>query len=263
MASPKEYLQGQVIERRDLTPDLMIMKFALAYPLQFIPGQYCTLEIDGTARPYSIVSAPHESYLELFFELVPEKFRTEKSLTPRIWKLKVGDTISFWPKAKGAFVLDESYDTQVMVATVTGVAPYVSMIRTYRHGGYYHRYWPPRGWGWFILQGASYQDEFGYLDELRQYHDKGWIFYVPTVSRPQEERNHGWLGQTGRVNAIMPELFRNLFIEANRRTVCYLCGNEGMVQVLGNKKSRADKPRGWLFTTAGFSEKEVKEEIFF
>lgn len=264
MAAPKEYIKGEVIERKDLTPDLMIMRFRLASPMPFKPGQYCTLEIDGTARPYSIVSAPHEEFLELFFELVPEKFRRETSLTPRIWKLKVGDTVDFWPKAKGAFVLDERFDTQVMIATVTGVAPFVSMIRAYGAGGYFRSTdsstAPLRRW--FVFQGASYQNEFGYLEELDQYYCEGWIVYVPTVSRPQEERNRTWYGKTGRVNLILEEQFRKWRIQPDRRTACYLCGNEGMVKALGNRKLKADQPRGWLFDL-GFEEKEVKEEVFF
>ena len=42
---------------------------------KFAPGQYATLGVEGpdkrAERPYSIVSSPHESELEFFFELVP------------------------------------------------------------------------------------------------------------------------------------------------------------------------------------------------
>ena len=57
------------------------------------PGQYATLGVvtpeKHHERPYSIVSAPHEKFLEFFFELVPHG-----QVTPRLHQLQVGDEIT-------------------------------------------------------------------------------------------------------------------------------------------------------------------------
>ena len=59
-------------------------------------GQYCTIGLEGIERPYSIVSSPHEPYLELFLERVPHG-----ALTPRLWGLRLGDPVSLRPRPKG------------------------------------------------------------------------------------------------------------------------------------------------------------------
>ncbi len=132
----KELPRATVVRRKDLTSDLMILWLRPSFKHNFRPGQYYTLGVDGEERPYSMVSAPHEEYLEFFFELVPDKFRTEKSLTPRLWSLREGDTLTIRPSAKGTFLLEPHFQTQVFVSTVTGVAPFVSMMRAYRAGYY-------------------------------------------------------------------------------------------------------------------------------
>ena len=46
-----------------------------------------------------------------------------------------------------------------MVATVTGIGPFVSMVRAYLHEG-------RQGHTFYILHGASYPDDFAYQAEL-------------------------------------------------------------------------------------------------
>ena len=176
----QKFPQAKLISRRDITEDLMVIRLEPEEgPFTFKPGQYCTLGSDGVERAYSIASAPSEPFLEIFVELVPEG-----QLTPRMWKLKVGDKMSIRPRAKGIFVLDAKVHHHVMVGTVTGVAPYVSMIREYLNQ-------ECQGHKFYLLYGASYQDELTYDVELAdlaaQYPDS--IKFVPTVSRPTDERN--------------------------------------------------------------------------
>ena len=121
-----ELPRAKLVERKEITSDLMIIKLEPeAGPLAFKPGQYCTLGLEGIERAYSIASAPHEPLLEIFVELVPEG-----ALTPLMWKMKVGDSISIRPRPKGIFLLDRKVHNHFMLATVTGVAPFVSMLRS-------------------------------------------------------------------------------------------------------------------------------------
>ena len=83
-------------ERRNLTPDLAVVRLQPEIPYAFTPGQYCTIGLDGVERPYSIVSSPHEPFLEL----VPHG-----ELTPKLWTLRVGDAVSLRPRPKGVFSL--------------------------------------------------------------------------------------------------------------------------------------------------------------
>jgi len=129
-----------------------------------------------------------------------------------------------------------------MLATVTGVAPFVSMLRSYFHRG-------AQGHRFYVLEGASYYDEFVYDQELgemgREYPET--VFFLPTVSRPQEERNKDWEGETGRVNQIAEKYIEKLGLQPET-TLVYACGHPGMIE---DVKERL-KPKGF----------NVKEERF-
>ncbi len=250
----KQKLTAEVVKRKDLTDDLWILWLKPSQKFDFKPGQYCTIGYGGTERPYSIVSAPHEEYIELFFELVPDHLRTPQSLTPRLHTLKPGAIVELRPRAKGTFLLDENYETQAMVATVTGIAPFVSMVRAYLANYYQKKFQKPL----YVFQGASYLDEFGYDEELQKIAKSGKIVYVPTVSRFKEERNTGWHGKTGRVNAILEEELKKFGV-TSKDSVVYLCGHQGMIDDLGNEKETPEKPLGKLLKS-GF---KVRSEIYF
>ncbi|MCI0848672.1 MAG: hypothetical protein J4N86_09065, partial [Chloroflexi bacterium] len=60
--------KASLVERRDVTEDLMVIKLEPSEKFDFKPGQYCTLGLGKIERAYSIVSAPYEKYLEIFVE---------------------------------------------------------------------------------------------------------------------------------------------------------------------------------------------------
>ena len=218
--------RAKLVSRRDVTEDLMVIKLEPEIEFRFKAGQYCTLGIGSVERAYSIVSAPEEPYLEIFVELVPPP---DGVLTPMMWELKVGDSMSIRPRAKGIFTTDERYHRHLMVATVTGIAPFMSIIRSYVHrGGTGHKF--------YVLQGASYLYEFTYEEELEglasDYPET--VVYVPAVSRPTEERNAGWEGVTGRVNTIVEEYIDRFGLNC-KETMIYACGHPGMIEDVKDK----------------------------
>lgn len=217
--SGRAFLRARLVSRRDITPELMVIKLEPEAPFHFKPGQYCTIGLQGIERAYSIVSAPHEPLLELFVELVPEG-----ELTPLLWKLPLGAELSLRPRAKGLFTMEERYPDQFMVATVTGIAPYVSMLRSYLHEG-------RTGHRFYVLQGASYRDELTYDRELTELAERypELITYVPTVSRPHDPRNAGWQGETGRVNLIVEKYLCRFGLSPDK-TLVYACGHPGMIE---------------------------------
>lgn len=224
----KEFPKAKLIDRKDITNDLCVIKLDTDPKLEFKPGQYCTLGLNDIERAYSIASAPHEPNLEIFVELVPEPIG---ALTPLIWKMKIGDEIAIRPRCKGIFVLDRNYFSHLMIATVTGVAPFVSMIRDYLYKG-------EEGHSFHVLQGASYQNEFTYNEELEELAKKHpeTITYVPTVSRPNDPQNASWTGNIDRVNNIVEEYIEQTKLKADT-TLVYTCGHPGMIEDIKSRLS--------------------------
>ena len=213
---------AKIIKRQDFTDDLFIIWLETSVPFTFKAGQYITIGAGGIERPYSIASAPYEPLIELFVEYVlPEH---GGKLTPLLWAQHVDDVVSMRPRPKGIFTLEPKYRDHVMVGTVTGMAPYVSIVRQYLHDGL-------QGHRFFLMEGASYQNEFVYDKELyalaEQHPD--FIKFVPTVSRPKEERNAGWAGSTGRVNNLVEEHLDAWGLK-KEETLVYTCGNPGMIE---------------------------------
>ena len=229
---------ARLIERRDVTEDLMVIRLEPSEKFVFKPGQYCTLGLGKIERAYSIASAPYEKYLEIFVELVPEG-----ELTPRMWELKVGDCMSVRPSAKGIFTMDRKMHHHYMLATVTGLAPSISMVRQYLHDG------ADEGHVFYIMYGASYADELTYdveFNELAKKHPET-IKFVPTVSRPTEDRNSGWKSVTGRVNTIAEEYLEKFNLPKHDTRV-YACGHPGMIEDVKGKLV----PEGWNFIEERF-----------
>jgi NAD(P)H-flavin reductase len=215
------FTTARIVRRRDLTHDLWRIWLEPAEPFAFKAGQYCTIGTDGIERPYSIASPPSEPELELFIEHIPVPVG---QLTPLLYRLQVGDEVTLRPRAKGLFVFNEGYSNHVMVATVTGVAPYIAILRSQLASP------RPRD-RFFVLEGASYQDEFGYDVELREMAaaNPGRVVFVPSVSRPQDPRNAGWKGATGRINTLV-EGYLKEFALPPADTCVYLCGHPLMIE---------------------------------
>ena len=227
-----------LVERRDITNDLWVIRLEPEDgPFKFKPGQYCTLGLDGIERAYSIASAPHEPFLEIFVELVPDG-----ELTPLMHKMKLGDAMSIRPRPKGLFTMDNRVHHHFMVATVTGVAPSISMLRSsHLEGGKDHKF--------YVLLGASYQDELTYDKELGALAitDPELLEFVPTVSRPNEERNADWQGAKGRVNNIVEEYLAKFDLPQDD-TMIYTCGHPGMIEDVKQKVAS----EGWMFKEERF-----------
>jgi len=205
----------------------------------FTPGQFIQLGLQQPAQPrpgeeappgpprmriakrtYSIASSPddRERY-EFFLTLV-----SGGRLTPEIWKIEAGGRCWIDSKALGAFTLDGVPTTKdlVMVATGTGISPYVSMLRTF--GG-------KKRWNRFVLiHGVRYEADLGYRAELEERAKSDASFrYVPLVSREPET----WKGLKGRVQTVLEgaRLREIAGMELDPASChVYLCGNPDMVQ---------------------------------
>src|SRR5262245_13703034 len=122
------FIEGKIAVRRDWAPGLATL--GLDAQLEpFAPGQFVNLalELDGqlVRRAYSLASAPGAP---------PEFYVNEVdggAFTPALFRLQPGDRIWVEPKAQGFFSLDwlPPAEELWMVATGTGLAPFISMLR--------------------------------------------------------------------------------------------------------------------------------------
>jgi len=248
-ASDDKFYRPRVTQRLDLTPTLWTMRIQPNGEFKYNHGQYATLGKEGPdgkrwERPYSIVSSPHESEIEFFFELVPGG-----DLTPMLHKLQPGDELFMRKVPKGRFTLDTASgrNHHLLVSTVTGVAPFVSYVRAL------YAQWPEGKFTGdhklFLLNGASRSREFGYCDELRSIAKQvPWLQYVPTVSRPWEDET--WTGETGRADDILRK-YADMWGLTAANSIVYLCGHPEMI----------DHGKA-ILKRIGFAKEFMKEEIY-
>ena len=226
-----KFMWAKLTKKEQLTEDLWKMWLKPEEKFDFKPGQYCTIGSGGIERAYSIASSPDEDQIELFIELVPPP---DGNLTPLLNELNVGDTVTMRLRAKGIFVLKPDFKNHVMVGTVTGVAPYVSMMRKHLKES------ESSDKNFIILEGASYLDEFGYDEELMLL-DKSNnnVTFEASVSRPDEERNDSWTGYKGRVNNILLDRLDEWGLNPSE-TIVYACGHPGMIEDVKEKLENTD-----------------------
>src|ERR1019366_4310018 len=248
-----KFYHTKITPREDFGHDLWMMRIQVPGEFKFAAGQYATLGVQGlgehgpdkrSERPYSIVSSPYEREIEFFFELVPNG-----ELSPLLHTLQPGDEVLMRKVPKGRFTLDiaNGRRNHLLVSTVTGVAPFVSYVRTL------YRDWKDgkfRGeHTLFLLNGASCSWEFGYHHELlRVARETTWLKYVPTVSRPWDDDK--WPGEKGRVDDLIRKYTDQWSLDGTN-TTGYLCGHPQMIE---NVKE--------ILKRIGFSREHLKEEVY-
>ena len=236
-----------VTQRVDVASGLAIFRIApVDWELpSFRAGQYTVLGLFGSAgraaytdpeekpappdkmirRAYSIASSSVDSqYLEFYVTLV-----RSGALTPRLFALKAGDSLWLSSKVVGMFTLERVPEGQhiVLVATGTGVAPYMSMLRTHLA--------EIRDAKVAVIHGARHSWDLGYHAELVTMQRLCPNFrYVPVVSSPEEEPLP-WTGRTGFINnhwkpGAMGDLLG--FEPWPRTTHFFLCGNPLMIEAM-------------------------------
>jgi ferredoxin--NADP+ reductase len=245
--SSERFQRAKIIFRKDHTEDLWSIRVRPERPITFKPGQYATLGIEEEGkvveRDYSICSSPHEAEVEFFFELV-----MPGRVTPPLYHRQVGDTLLMRRNAKGTFTFDgkSGHKQHLMVCTVTGVAPYVSMTRALAREARHGRHLDAKV---VVLQAASRSWEFGYRDELEALAQEfPWFSNIPVISRPWEDPE--WKGEVGRVEDILRKYIDELKLEPQNTTV-YLCGHPQMIE---NGKG--------ILRRRGFPKESIRGEVY-
>ena len=241
-------LNAILIQRIEVSPGLVILRVAPdGWELPpFTAGQFGVLGLLGRApryrladvesppadpdalirRSYSVASSSRDrEYLEFYVNLV-----LSGALTPRLFALQPGDRLHLGPKLTGVFTLDSvpAEANLALVATGTGLAPYMSMLRGELLSDAPRRHVA-------VLLGARHSWDLGYRGELIAMERLSPGFsYLPVISRPDEE-HQTWPGRTGYVQDLwragaLAELWG--FAPAPAHTHVLLCGNPGMIEAM-------------------------------
>lgn len=188
----------------------------------FEPGQFVDLAVNPEGAPtrsYSIASAPRQP-AEFFLTLVEEG-----ALTPKLFALKPGDPVWVGDRPVGMFVAARvpSTHTLWLISTGTGLAPYVSMLRTPGLLTRFERI--------VVVHGVRRVEHLAYQEELAEISADLPLHYVAAVTR--EEPPAG--GLRGRIPALLAsgelEATAGELITAERSHVM-LCGNPDMVKAM-------------------------------
>lgn len=234
-----------VMGREEINPQLVILRVRPDAALfEFKPGQFGVLGLLGGAprvpeaaveepvtetdkmirRAYSIASSSVERrYVEFYLTLV-----TSGQLTPRLFALQHGDRVFLGPKASGVFTLDRVAPEKavILIATGTGLAPYISMLRTMLVNDSQRRY--------VVLHGARYSWDLGYRGELESLARVRPNFaYIPSITRPDQDPH--FQGRSGRLQTLLEqgvvEQESGVALNPTQADV-FLCGNPEMVKIV-------------------------------
>ncbi|MCL2297653.1 MAG: ferredoxin--NADP reductase [Proteobacteria bacterium] len=201
--------------------------------IRFTAGQFASLALpapEGSvepmlARPYSFVNAPDSTPHEFLITESPQG-----TLSPRLARLREGDTI--WiGNAYGFFVCDEvpAASTLWMMATGTGIAPFLSMLRTDELWRKFERV--------VLVHGVRWAEERVYpkvIAAVQQEHGNRFS-YAPFVSRGALNREKADQENyfSGRITTALADgqLEKEIGCTIDKETTqVMLCGNPAMVE---------------------------------
>lgn len=218
------WLDAKVIANRSWTGALFSLRVE-APALAFTAGQFVRIALDEVtgdagsriARPFSFVNPPQDPVLEFYGIVVPEG-----PLSPRLAALREGDRLFVADNPSGFLVLDEVPQAEDLwlVSTGTGIAPFLSILRTGECWNRYRRV--------ILVHGVRHAPELVYremIDGIRR--DRGASFrYVPMVSR---ERVPGAL--EGRIPAAIADgRLEAAAVPIRADSQFMLCGNPDMLK---------------------------------
>lgn len=199
----------------------------------FAPGQFARIGLakengETIWRAYSIVSAPHELFLEFFLLVVPTG-----EFSSRVGRFNVGDTMLVEQVPQGFLTVDRfkqpgREQDLWLLATGTGLAPYVSMLRD-------DEVWK-RFENIVVVLSVRERHDLGYTEELEQLaadHAREGLAKFHFVKTLTRDSLHGAL--QGRINTLLEsgalEVAAGVKLNDSRSRFM-LCGNPEMVETM-------------------------------
>ncbi len=228
-ASEDKYTRETLLDVHSWSPNLFSLRCTRASGFRFRAGQFARLGVrkaDGNVvwRAYSMVSAPHDDYLEFFSIVVPGgEFTSELS------RLRVGDPLLVDKQAFGFLTLDRFPDGRDLwlLATGTGLAPFLSILQDMEVWQRFERI--------LLVYSARTASELAYQALIREIPTRDYLegagrklAYLPVVTR---EEVPGALH--GRITTLIEsgELERAAGLALDpQHSRLMLCGNPQMIE---------------------------------
>jgi ferredoxin/flavodoxin---NADP+ reductase len=211
-----KWLEGRVVENKHWTDALFSLRVE-APRLGFEAGQFVRIALEEkVARPFSFVNPPEDPVLEFYGIVVPEG-----PLSPKLAALRAGERLLVATNPAGFLVLSEvpDADTLWLVSTGTGLAPFISILRT------------ETPWRRFrnvvLVHAVRHARELAYQETIRKIVKERSLRFVTFVSR---EAAQGSLA--GRIPAAMRDgrLEAAAGVALDARAHVMLCGNPDMLK---------------------------------
>lgn len=178
----------KITEVEHYTDTLFRIRTERPNTFRFTAGEFTMIGMgdDDINRAYSITSGPYDEYLEFYSIKVQDG-----PLTSRLQHVKVGDELEVGDKPTGTLTLAnlELGGDLWMLATGTGIAPFISLLRdptTYDAFNRIHVVWSVRQ----AKELLSYNE---FLQEMD-------IDYIPIVTQDPE-----WPGQRNRMTTLIKD----------------------------------------------------------
>jgi len=184
-------LREQVTAVHHWTDSLFSFKTTRNRSFRFKNGHFTMIGLEHEAKPlmraYSMASANYEDELEFFSIKVPDG-----PLTSRLQNIRVGDELLVNSKATGTLVQDNLLPGKhlYLIATGTGLAPFLSIIRDPEIYAHYDRI--------VLTHGCRTVDELAYRELITEHlpeHEylgedvRKKLVYYPTVTREKFVNN--------------------------------------------------------------------------
>ncbi|MGM0481583.1 MAG: ferredoxin--NADP reductase [Pseudomonadota bacterium] len=215
-----QWISGKVVENYRWSDSVFSLR-VIAEPFHFKAGQFVRLGLpsggDKLLRAYSLASAPGAEFLDFVIAEV-----SAGELSPNLAKLRPGDVLNITQPASGFFTLDEvpDGDDLWLLATGTGIGPYISMLRTQQPWQRFSRI--------NLVHGVRHAADLVYQQQIQQWQQQnpGQLGYQPVITR---ESIPGALEQR------IPQLIENNQLETaldcslTATSQVMLCGNPEMI----------------------------------
>jgi ferredoxin--NADP+ reductase len=217
----KKWIKGQIAGKRQWSETLFSLQLEAPLP-DFSAGQFIkvAMDIEGerVGRPYSLVNAPEQRPLEIYFNEIPEG-----PLTPRLSRLTRGDPVWISEKASGVFTLERipACRDLWLFATGTALGVYLSILNT------------DAPWQRFdnivLIHGCRTADELTYGETIEGFVDRypEQFRFMPVLSRQaSDDIARGRITDLFEKGTLEEQV--GLRIDASTSHVM-LCGNSGMI----------------------------------
>ncbi|MEN8171479.1 MAG: ferredoxin--NADP reductase [Chloroflexota bacterium] len=228
-----------VVGKIMITPDIMILRVNTDSPRDtFESGQYTVVGLYGHEERSANSEAEHkeskpDKLIQRAYSIASHRTASNQmefyisqvksgQLTPRIFNLQQGDRLYVSERIVGMFKLSDTPPGMdiAMVATGTGIAPYISYLRSHIAEN--------QNINMAVVHGATHQWDLGYYSELSFLASTfANFYYFPTLTEPDETwQGYGlWIEELLEQNILLKEA--NIAIDPNK-THFFLCGNPAM-----------------------------------